>query len=76
PRARKLSYKEQRELEQLPARIEQLENELADVQNETVAADFYQRDAATIKNTLSQLEALQQKLEQAYARWEELEGSG
>ena len=76
PRARKLSYKEQRELEQLPARIEQLENELVDVQNETVAADFYQRDAATIKNTLSQLEALQQKLEQAYARWEELEGSG
>ena len=74
-RPAKLSYKEQRELAQLPERIEQLESELASLQAMTAEAGFYQGDAGAIKTTLGRLEQLQQSLEQAYARWEELEGS-
>jgi len=72
----KLSYKEQRELEHLPARIEQLENDLNVLQEQTVQADFYQRDAEHIKTTLAQLETLQKDLEDAYTRWEALEAFG
>jgi ATP-binding cassette subfamily F protein uup len=72
-RPRRLSYKEQRELEQLPARIEQLENRLNALQTLTAQVDFYQRDAARIKDTLAELEALRQDLEAAYTRWEALE---
>ncbi|MEE4377761.1 MAG: ATP-binding cassette domain-containing protein, partial [Candidatus Competibacteraceae bacterium] len=73
---RKLSYKEQRELEQLPARIEQLENDLNTMQEQTAQPDFYQRDAEQIKTTLTQLETLQHDLEGAYSRWEALEAFG
>jgi ATP-binding cassette subfamily F protein uup len=73
---RKLSYKEQRELEHLPARIEQLENALNVMQEQTAQTDFYQRDAEQIKTTLTQLETLQHDLEDAYSRWEALEAFG
>ncbi|MEZ5581487.1 MAG: hypothetical protein R3F37_00640 [Candidatus Competibacteraceae bacterium] len=75
-RPSKLSYKEQRELEQLPAHIEQLENDLNALQEQTAQADFYQRDADQIKITLARLETLQQDLENAYNRWETLETFG
>ncbi|MCP5420940.1 MAG: ATP-binding cassette domain-containing protein [Gammaproteobacteria bacterium] len=74
-RPRKLSFKEQRELDQLPARIERLEDRLDALQTLTTQGDFYQRDAERIKETLSELESLQRELEDAYARWEELEAS-
>jgi len=75
PKPRKLSYKEQRELDQLPAQIEQLETELAELQGLIAAPDFYQGETDTIKATLVQLEQRQHALEQAYARWEELEAA-
>ena len=71
--ARKLSYNEQRELGQLPERIEQLEVDLEELQTLTSQAGFYQRDAADIKATLTRLESLQQELEAAYQRWQELD---
>lgn len=70
---KKLSYKDQRELDQLPQRIESLEEEKAVLEARVGEADFYQSDAETIKRTLAELEAATQTLEQAYERWAELE---
>jgi len=71
---RKLSYKEQRELEQLPARIEQLEADIAargDAMNDPA---FFQQDSAAIVKANEALAGLQLELESAYARWAELDG--
>jgi ATP-binding cassette subfamily F protein uup len=70
---RRLSYKEQRELESLPARIEALEAEQRTL-NETIAApEFYKEAAERINTTLARLDALQHELTAAYTRWDELE---
>ena len=72
-RKRRLSYKEQRELESLPARIEALESEQRTL-NETVAGpEFYKEPADTINGALARLDALQHELTAAYTRWDELE---
>lgn len=70
---RKLGFKEARELEQLPQRIETLE--AGAVQFTAAMADpaFYQRDAAAINADNAAFAALQAELEAAYARWAELE---
>ncbi|HKJ08400.1 MAG TPA: ATP-binding cassette domain-containing protein [Gammaproteobacteria bacterium] len=72
-KSRKLSYKDQRELDGLPARIEALEAEQQNLQARTSEADFYQQDREAIADTLARLEAVGEELEQAYARWETLE---
>jgi ATP-binding cassette subfamily F protein uup len=69
----KLSYKQQKELDELPKRIEQLEAEHSALQIETTQPDFYQQDAATIAKSMKQLEELTTELEKAYERWNELE---
>lgn len=69
----KLSYSEKRELEQLPGLIEKLEQELMAVQSTLADPDFYQRNPDLIAKTNIQVAELQQKLEQSYTRWEELE---
>ena len=74
PAKKKLSYKDQRELEQLPARIEQLE---ADIAARTAAmqdAGFYKQDAASQQRANAELAGVQAELDAAYARWEELDG--
>ncbi len=76
-KAVKLSYKDQRELDGLPQRIEVLDAELAELHAAIAEAGFYQQDGATIAETTRRLEQLEQELEQAYARWEQLEsGAG
>ena len=70
---RKLSYKEQRELDLLPAQIEQLEGKQQQLQQLISDADFYKQDGEDIAATLAQLEQITSELEQAYARWETLE---
>ena len=73
PARAKLSYKDARELEQLPVRIETLETELA---RRTAAMNepaFYQRDAAAIGEDNAALARLQVELDAAYARWAELD---
>lgn len=70
---RKLSYKESRELEQLPARIEALESELGERTAAINDPAFYQQDAAAILAANEKLAALQAELDQAYARWSELD---
>ncbi|MFN2309773.1 MAG: ATP-binding cassette domain-containing protein [Gammaproteobacteria bacterium] len=76
-RASKRSYKEQRELELLPARIEALEQDLKTLQAHLAEPDFYRQDAEAIAAQRAQLAALGAELQAAYARWEALEaGSG
>ncbi|MGE3191432.1 MAG: ABC transporter ATP-binding protein, partial [Vicinamibacterales bacterium] len=70
---RKLSYKERRELDGLPAAIEALEAERRRLQAEAAAPDFYLAGADRIKATMARLEALEPELAAAYARWAELD---
>ena len=71
--SKKLSYKDQRELEQLPALIEQLETELEALQTTVNNAEFFKQSAEHTQATLNQLQQTESKLAQAYARWEELD---
>ncbi|MGP9801029.1 ATP-binding cassette ATPase Uup [Rheinheimera sp. NSM] len=71
--AKKLSYKEQRELEQLPALLEQLEAELEALQLKVNDAEFFKQSTEQTQATLNQLQQTESKLAQAYARWEELD---
>ncbi|RPE81887.1 ATP-binding cassette domain-containing protein [Vulcaniibacterium tengchongense] len=71
---RKLSYKDARELEQLPARIEALEARLAELAARINDPAFYQRGAAEIAAGNAELGRVQAELDAAYARWAELEG--
>jgi len=70
---RKLSFKEKRELEELPGRIENLEAEHARLTNALGDPTFYQRGNAEISNAVSRLKELEEELARAYQRWEELE---
>jgi ATP-binding cassette subfamily F protein uup len=72
-RARKLSYKDQRELESLPARIETLEAEQRRLHEAMAAPTFYQQDRNTIASTMERLESLDRELADAYQRWEALD---
>ncbi|NII55105.1 ATP-binding cassette domain-containing protein [Luteibacter sp. SG786] len=71
---RKLSFKEQRELDLLPAKLEQLEAEIAKRTEAMNDPKYYLQDAATITRGNEELAKLQAELEAAFARWEELEG--
>ena len=70
---KKLSYKDQRELEQLPGRIEQLETDIAARTAAMQDPGFYRQDAATQQQANAELAALQTQLDDAYARWESLD---
>ena len=69
----RLSFTEQRELQRLPERIETLEAEIAALQAQIAAPDFYQQPAEIIKAALGRLEEQEQALAHAYQRWEVLE---
>jgi ATP-binding cassette subfamily F protein uup len=70
---RKLSYKDQRELEALPARIEALETEQAQLHSTVNDVGFYQRSPDDINAALERLEAIGSELETCYERWGVLE---
>ncbi|WP_428772503.1 ABC transporter ATP-binding protein [Vibrio sp.] len=72
-KAKKLSYKLQRELEALPALLEQLESEIEDLQQQVNHPDFFSQSVDTTQPILDQLSAKEQELETAFERWEELE---
>jgi ATP-binding cassette subfamily F protein uup len=73
PGRRKLGFKEARELEQLPARIEVLEAQVAAATEAMHDPSFYQRDGAAITAHGVELARVQAELDAAYARWEALE---
>ena len=70
----KLSYKETLELEALPSRIEFLEEEKGELLATLNSPAFYAgRDAAAINRASDRLRSLDEELDAAYGRWEELE---
>jgi len=73
-RAKKLSFKEIRELEQLPALIEQLENRQAELNSAINNPDFYKQSPEAVAAALADLKSTDDGLAQAYARWEALDG--
>ncbi|ANS85441.1 ABC transporter ATP-binding protein [Vibrio scophthalmi] len=70
---KKLSYKLQRELETLPAQLEQLEEEIEQMQQTVNSSDFFAQPVEQTQTVLDKLAALEQELEIAFERWEELE---
>jgi ATP-binding cassette subfamily F protein uup len=70
---RRLSYKEQRELEGLPDAIQRLEREQAQLQSLLNEADCFKRDPQAASAAIERLGALAAELEAAYARWDSLE---
>ena len=71
--AKKLSYKLQRELDDLPALIEKLEDEIDFLQQQIAQPEFYDQDFASSKDVLDELSRKQQQLDTAMLRWAELE---
>jgi len=74
--ARKLTYKEQKELEGLPAKIEELEEEQKALYAELTDIAFYQKPPAQIAHTKARSASLSDELEKAYERWDYLEELG
>ncbi len=72
--SKKLSYKDQRELDQLPGLIEQLETQIAEVHESMAAPGFFKQPAAEITAATDTLAKLTADQAAAYARWEALEG--
>ncbi|WGW01810.1 ABC transporter ATP-binding protein [Vibrio sp. YMD68] len=70
---KKLSYKLQRELESLPLRLEELEQEIEALQTVVNDPEFFAKSIEETQITLDKLSATEQELESAFERWEELE---
>jgi ATP-binding cassette subfamily F protein uup len=72
-RPKKLSFKEQRELDGLPAAIDGLESEQRALAVKIASPGFYKEAADTIKQSLTRADELQRELAAVYARWGELD---
>jgi ABC transport system ATP-binding/permease protein len=72
---RRLSYKEQRELADLPARLEALEHRKTLLAAEAEDPAFYTRPHGEIAASLATLAELDTQIETTFARWAELEGT-
>ncbi len=70
----RLGYKERRELEALPQRIEALEAEQEELYQAMAAPDLYRQGSDDIVQVQGKLTGLERELGEAYARWEMLEG--
>ncbi len=73
PARRKLGFKEQRELEALPARIDALEAELAALSDRLQDPALYAEGSAAVAAVNQRLATAQAELDAAYARWSELD---
>ena len=69
----KLSYKDQRELDQLPAEIERIEAQVRDLQRTVAQPEFYTQDETVVQGTLADLSKAESQLESHIDRWVELE---
>ena len=72
-KAVKLSYKEQRELDNLPDLMASLEQKLEDLQGQMDDPGFYQQDHEKVSATLEQFQQCEQQLDDVMERWVELE---
>jgi ABC transport system ATP-binding/permease protein len=73
---RRLSYNEQRELQQLPDRIQALEAEQAQLTTMISDPALFQRNPQQGSEALQRLQAVGKELDAAYARWESLDQAG
>jgi ATP-binding cassette subfamily F protein uup len=71
--ARKLGHNERRELQRLPALIEALDQEQADLAARMSSAEFQTQNRGLIDETTERLSEIEKELASAYLRWEELE---
>ncbi|MDJ0910693.1 MAG: ATP-binding cassette domain-containing protein [Woeseiaceae bacterium] len=70
---KKLSYKDQRELDLLPDEIAELETKLESLQATVAAPEFYKQERDDVQATLDELSEAESLLEQRIERWSELE---
>ncbi len=70
---RKLSFKEQKELDELPKRIGALEEEQRKLHATMADPTFYRESGNKVASTTTRLENVEKELAEAYKRWEELE---
>ena len=73
PASRKLSFRERKELDSLPERIEELESRQRHAHEAMSAPDFYKNSPGEIRGLTAELEQIEQDLAHALTRWEELE---
>ena len=73
PKKVKLSYKDQRELEQLPAEIEKLEKEQAELSTKLADGSWFVSDADAATKASQRLAEIEELLLEKLERWDELE---
>jgi ATP-binding cassette subfamily F protein uup len=74
PKPGKLKYKERKELDALPDKIEQLDAQIAEAHQQLADPDFFRQSGEAIAAEQRKLVTLEAELAAAYKRWEELEG--
>ncbi|UZD54756.1 ABC-F family ATP-binding cassette domain-containing protein [Caldimonas aquatica] len=72
PAARKLSYKEQRELDELPARIEALEAEQKQIGETLAGTEIYRKEPQRVAQLQARYQQIEEELMAALERWEAL----
>ena len=72
-RPRKLTFKEKRELDKLPLRIETLESEIAALHKKIADPEFYRTAGAAVADVNNRLEEIERELAATYNRWQELD---
>lgn len=72
-KAKKLSYKHQLELDELPKLIEELENSISVLQTHISEPEFFKQTSEQSNKTLNELADSEKRLAEAYDRWDELE---
>jgi ATP-binding cassette subfamily F protein uup len=70
---RKLSFKEQRELDGIEAQIHAVEAEVARIEGLFADPEFFRKHAAQVNQLTTELDAAKESVTKLYARWEELE---
>ncbi len=75
-KAKKLSFKEQRELDELPQRISALEDEQTALNLQLSDPDFYKKNAAEARRVNDRIAAIDEELTAALERWAEIEARG
>lgn len=69
----KLSFKEQKELDEIPAQIDKLEAEQTDINTQLADNDIYKAQTEKVKTLQTRLIAIETLLESLLARWEILD---
>ncbi|MEO5739189.1 MAG: ATP-binding cassette domain-containing protein [Vicinamibacterales bacterium] len=70
---KKLSFKERREIEELPQRIERMETEQEGLHTRIASPEFYKEPPDAIARALARIDELKGSLHDAYARWDDLD---